>query len=282
MVRALQAQIDELQDEMATASAEAERALARERQRADRLNKQVETLSAEVVQAKKQAETVVGRAERSEADRAAEGWAGADGGDACPRACGGPARCPGSAAGRSRAPAGRGRPAGEGAWGAAQGGVAGGVAASADRRSCFNGRGATASLHVADAEERRYSSLALGDADALPLPRQPPHRTRRSAEPWPAGAVQLPPQHPPRAGRPAEPRQARPVHLTWRSRRARHGPPPQHQGDGQRARRRPGCHCRHLGSAAAERCRHDSAAVLVGGRMAVGRIVTTHYRYKRP
>jgi chromosome segregation ATPase len=72
MVRALQAQIDELQDEMATASAEAERALARERQRADRLNKQVETLSAEVVQAKKQAETVVGRAERSEADRAAE------------------------------------------------------------------------------------------------------------------------------------------------------------------------------------------------------------------
>jgi len=72
MVKALQAQIDELQDEMATASAEAERALARERQRADRLNKQVETLSAEVVQAKKQAEAVVGRAERSEADRAAE------------------------------------------------------------------------------------------------------------------------------------------------------------------------------------------------------------------
>jgi chromosome segregation ATPase len=72
MVKALRARIDELQDEMATATAEGQRALARERQRADRLNKQVETLSAEVVQAKKQAEAVVGRAERSEADRAAE------------------------------------------------------------------------------------------------------------------------------------------------------------------------------------------------------------------
>ena len=71
-VKALRAQIDELQDEMATASAEAEQALARERQRADRLNKQVETLSAKVVQAKKQAEAAVGRAERAEADRAAE------------------------------------------------------------------------------------------------------------------------------------------------------------------------------------------------------------------
>jgi hypothetical protein len=72
MVKALRAQIDELKDEMAVASAAAERALVGERQRADRLNKQVETLSAEVVRAKKQAEAVVGRAERAEADRDAE------------------------------------------------------------------------------------------------------------------------------------------------------------------------------------------------------------------
>jgi chromosome segregation ATPase len=72
MVKALRAQIDELNAEMAVASAEAERAVAAERQRADRLNKQVETLSAEVVRAKKQAEAVVGRAERAEADRDAE------------------------------------------------------------------------------------------------------------------------------------------------------------------------------------------------------------------
>ena len=69
---ARRAQIDELQDEMATASAAAERALARERQRADRLNKQVETLSAEVVQTKKQVEVVVGQAERAEVDKAVE------------------------------------------------------------------------------------------------------------------------------------------------------------------------------------------------------------------
>ena len=72
MVKALRAQIDELNAEMAVASAEAERALAEERQRADRLNKQVEALSAEVVGAKKQAEAVVGRAERAEAGRDAE------------------------------------------------------------------------------------------------------------------------------------------------------------------------------------------------------------------
>jgi hypothetical protein len=71
-VKTLRAQIDELKDEMAVANAEAERALVGERQRADRLNKQVETLSAEVVRAKKQAEAVVGRAERVEADRDAE------------------------------------------------------------------------------------------------------------------------------------------------------------------------------------------------------------------
>ena len=72
MVKALRAQIDELKGEMAAASAEAARALVGERQRADRLNKQVATLSAELVRAKKQAEAFVGRAERAEADRAAE------------------------------------------------------------------------------------------------------------------------------------------------------------------------------------------------------------------
>ena len=54
------------------ARAEAERALAEERQRADRLNEQVEAPSVEVVRTKKQAEAVVGRAERAEADRDAE------------------------------------------------------------------------------------------------------------------------------------------------------------------------------------------------------------------
>ena len=54
------------------ANAEADRALAEERQRADRLNEQVEALSAEVVRAEKQAEAVVGRAERAEAGRDAE------------------------------------------------------------------------------------------------------------------------------------------------------------------------------------------------------------------
>ena len=39
--------------------AEADRALAEERQRVDRLNEQVEALSAEVVRAEKQAEAVV-------------------------------------------------------------------------------------------------------------------------------------------------------------------------------------------------------------------------------
>jgi hypothetical protein len=72
MVKALRAQLEELNVEMAVTSAEADRALAEERLRADRLNKQVETLSAEVVRAKKPAEAVVGRAERAEADRDAE------------------------------------------------------------------------------------------------------------------------------------------------------------------------------------------------------------------
>ena len=70
-------QIDELNAEMVRARAEADRALAEERQRVDRLNKQVEALSAEVVRAEKQAEAVVGRLERAEADRDAE-CAGAD------------------------------------------------------------------------------------------------------------------------------------------------------------------------------------------------------------
>jgi chromosome segregation ATPase len=65
---ALRAQIDEL----VVARAEADRALAEERQRADRLNEQVEALSAEVVRAAKQAEAVVDRAERAEAGRDAE------------------------------------------------------------------------------------------------------------------------------------------------------------------------------------------------------------------
>ena len=65
---ALRAQIDEL----VVARAEADRALAEERQRVDRLNEQVETLSAEVVRAEKQAEAVAGRAKRAEAGRDAE------------------------------------------------------------------------------------------------------------------------------------------------------------------------------------------------------------------
>ena len=72
MVKALRAQIDELNAEMAVARAEAERALAEERQRVARLNKQVEALSAKVVQAEKRAEAAVGRAEQAEAGRDAE------------------------------------------------------------------------------------------------------------------------------------------------------------------------------------------------------------------
>jgi chromosome segregation ATPase len=72
MVRALRAQIDELNAEMAVASAEADRVLAEERQRADRLNKQMEALSAKVVRAEKQVEAAVGRAEQAEAGRDAE------------------------------------------------------------------------------------------------------------------------------------------------------------------------------------------------------------------
>jgi hypothetical protein len=69
---ALRAQIDELNAELVVARAEADRALAEERQRVDRLNEQVEALSAEVVRAEEQAEAVVGRAERAEAGRDAE------------------------------------------------------------------------------------------------------------------------------------------------------------------------------------------------------------------
>ena len=72
MVKALRAQIDELNAEMAVASAEADRVLAEERQRADRLNKQMEALSAKVVRAEKQVEAAVGRAEQAEAGRGAE------------------------------------------------------------------------------------------------------------------------------------------------------------------------------------------------------------------
>jgi hypothetical protein len=66
---ALRAQIDELNAEMVVLRAEADRALAEERLRAGRLSEQVEALSAEVVRAEKQAEDVVGRAQRAEA-----GW----------------------------------------------------------------------------------------------------------------------------------------------------------------------------------------------------------------
>jgi len=69
---ALRAQIDKLNAELVVVRAEADRALAEERQRVDRLNEQVEALSAEVVRAEKQAEAVVGRAERAEAGRDAE------------------------------------------------------------------------------------------------------------------------------------------------------------------------------------------------------------------
>jgi hypothetical protein len=69
----LRAQIDELNAEMVVARADAERALAEERQRADGLNEQVEALSAEVMRAEKQAEAAIGRAERAEAGRDAEG-----------------------------------------------------------------------------------------------------------------------------------------------------------------------------------------------------------------
>ncbi len=54
------------------ANAEADRALTEERQRADRLNKQVEALSAEVMRAEEQAEAAIGRADRAEASRDAE------------------------------------------------------------------------------------------------------------------------------------------------------------------------------------------------------------------
>jgi predicted nucleic acid-binding Zn-ribbon protein len=74
---ALRVQIDELNAEMVVARAGADRALAEERQRAHRLNEQVEALSTEVVRAEKQAEALVGRAERAEAGGDAE-RAGAD------------------------------------------------------------------------------------------------------------------------------------------------------------------------------------------------------------
>jgi septal ring factor EnvC (AmiA/AmiB activator) len=68
----LRAQIDELSAALAVANAEADRALTEERQRADRLNEQVEALSAKVVRAEKQAAAAIGRAERAEAGRDAE------------------------------------------------------------------------------------------------------------------------------------------------------------------------------------------------------------------
>jgi colicin import membrane protein len=69
---ALQAQIDDLNAEMAVARAEADRAVAEERLRADQLSKQVEALSAEVLRAEKQTAAALGRAKRAEADRGAE------------------------------------------------------------------------------------------------------------------------------------------------------------------------------------------------------------------
>ena len=71
-VDALRAQIDELNAALVVANAKAERALAEERQRADRLNEQVKALTAEVVRAEKQAAVAVGRAERAEAGGDAE------------------------------------------------------------------------------------------------------------------------------------------------------------------------------------------------------------------
>ncbi len=68
----LRAQNDELNAALAVANAEADRALTEERQRVDRLNEQVEALSAEVMRAEKQAEAAIGRAERAEAARDAE------------------------------------------------------------------------------------------------------------------------------------------------------------------------------------------------------------------
>jgi hypothetical protein len=68
----LRAQIDELSAALAVANAEADRALTEERQRADRLNEQVEALSTEVMRAEKQAEAAIGRAERAETAREAE------------------------------------------------------------------------------------------------------------------------------------------------------------------------------------------------------------------
>jgi hypothetical protein len=69
---ALRVQIDELNAALAVAKVEADWASAEERQRADRLNEQVEALSAEFVRAEKQVEAVICRAERAEAGRDAE------------------------------------------------------------------------------------------------------------------------------------------------------------------------------------------------------------------
>ncbi len=68
----LRAQMDELNAALAMTHAAADQALTEERQRADRLNEQVEALSAEIMRAEKQAEAVIGRAERAEAARDAE------------------------------------------------------------------------------------------------------------------------------------------------------------------------------------------------------------------
>jgi chromosome segregation ATPase len=68
----LRAQIDVLNAEMVVMRTEADREVAKERLRADGLSEQVKALSAEVVRAEKQAEAVVGQAERAEAGRDAE------------------------------------------------------------------------------------------------------------------------------------------------------------------------------------------------------------------
>ncbi len=71
-VNTLRAQMDELNAALAMTHAAADQALTEERQRADRLNEQVEALSAEVIRNTEQAEAAIGRAERAEAGRDAE------------------------------------------------------------------------------------------------------------------------------------------------------------------------------------------------------------------
>ena len=68
---ALRAQIDELNAEMAVASAEAERALAEERQRADRLNDRIAALQRDLDAARVDVLVAQRRADTAETDRRA-------------------------------------------------------------------------------------------------------------------------------------------------------------------------------------------------------------------